>query len=119
MFKQKQEFGIRAFDRLLSAELKMVLLYHIAAGVHRPGSLHKVVPRTSAATINKRLKEMEDDGLLTKTITYLIPPKVEYRLTDLGWTAFPIMLAAVNWVRSNCTKLQAIVSAHQPNLKRY
>jgi DNA-binding HxlR family transcriptional regulator len=115
--RRKQEFGIWAFESVLSAELKMLLLYHIASGVHRPGSLHKNVPRTSVSTINKRLKEMEEHGFLTKTITYQIPPKVEYRLTDLGWTAFPIVSVAINWVNSNRSKLEAILTVRSHNQK--
>lgn len=54
-------------------------------------------PRRSESTLSKQLKELVDDGFLTRTDFSEVPPRVEYTLTPQGESFVPILLAMKQW----------------------
>ena len=68
----------------------------------RFGVLRKKMPYITQATLTAQLKELERDGILLRTAYAESPPRVEYKLTELGKTLIPIMDALCDWANNYC-----------------
>ena len=52
-------------------------------------------------TLTKQLRELDDDGLVRRKVYAVVPPKVEYSLTELGESLRPIIMALRDWGNVN------------------
>jgi len=82
---------------LLSGKWKCLMLWHLNEGTKRYKELERIVPGVSQKMLTQQLKELEKDGLITRTVYPEVPPRVEYSLTDLGQSAFPILEMMHSW----------------------
>ncbi len=63
----------------------------------RFGQLKKDLPGITNTMLTKGLRELEDDGLITRKQFNEIPPHVEYSLTEMGRDLLPVFYAIMNW----------------------
>lgn len=63
----------------------------------RFGELRKEMKHITQSTLTAQLRELERDGILTRAVFPEVPPRVEYKLTDLGKQLIPIMDALCQW----------------------
>lgn len=82
---------------LISDKWKVLILRDLLSGTKRFGELKKSVGNVSQKVLTAQLRQMEDSGLLTRTVYPEVPPRVEYTLTDLGYSLKPILDAMWNW----------------------
>lgn len=75
--------------------------------VVRYNELCRLIPDVSSRVLSQTLKTMEADALISRTVYPVVPPKVEYRLTDIGRSLLPIISELTAWAQAN---MQAIVS---------
>ena len=66
----------------------------------RFSDLERAIPQASQKMLTQHLRELERDGIVTRTIYPEVPPKVEYRLTDLGKGLRPVFLSLADWADS-------------------
>lgn len=85
---------------LISDKWKVLILRDLLPGTKRFGELKKTITHVSPKVLTAQLREMEKDGLLTRTVYAEVPPRVEYALTDLGLSLKPILDAMSNWGES-------------------
>ncbi len=83
--------------RLISGKYKAVILYHLLEGCLRYSQIHRHVPYASDKTLAQQLRELERDGLITRTVHPSVPPKTEYALTQLGSSLEPILHQMKQW----------------------
>ena len=57
----------------------------------RYGELKKDIPRVTHKMLTAQLRELEEDGFVTRTVYPVVPPKVEYALTERGQRAIPVI----------------------------
>ncbi|HFU4116042.1 TPA: winged helix-turn-helix transcriptional regulator [Streptococcus suis] len=69
---------------VLSGKWSILLLHHIEEGPIRFNELHRRLTGISQATLTKQLRQLEDDGLITRKVYAQVPPKVEYELSEIG-----------------------------------
>ena len=69
---------------LIGGKYKALILWHLADGKLRFSQLNKLIPNATAKMLTQQLREMESQGLLHREVYPVVPPKVEYSLTDLG-----------------------------------
>lgn len=74
-----------------------LILRELLAGTRRFNQLKHNLSGISPKTLSLRLKELEERGLLTRTIYPVVPPKVEYTLTPKGYALGPIFEAMRHW----------------------
>ena len=82
---------------LISDKWKVLILRDLMPGTKRVGELKKSVGNVSQKVLTSQLREMEQSGLLIRTVYPEVPPRVEYTLTDLGRSLKPILDAMQSW----------------------
>ena len=82
---------------LISDKWKVLIPRDLLPGTKRVGELKKSIGSVSQKVLTAQLREMEQSGLLTRTVYPEVPPRVEYTLTDLGYSLKPILDAMWNW----------------------
>jgi DNA-binding HxlR family transcriptional regulator len=87
----------RAARDLLSSKWKVDLLYLLARGVHRYSRLYDHLRGASKKMLTDALRSLERDGLVERTVYAEVPARVEYSLTNLGWSATELLMALAEW----------------------
>ena len=83
---------------LTGGKWKAIVLYHLQDGAKRFGELHTHVGGATEAVLSRTLKQLENDGLVSRTVSGSKPPlKCEYALTDFGRTFLPALSALTAW----------------------
>lgn len=82
---------------LISNKWKVLILRDLLFGTKRFGELKKSIGNVSQKVLTAQLREMEASGLLTRTVYPEVPPRVEYTLTELGYSLKPILDAMWAW----------------------
>jgi len=92
-----QNCPVSATIHLIGGKYKALLLWHLMNQTLRFGKLHKLVPEATPKMLTQQLRELEHDGLIIRTVYAVVPPKVEYSLTEQGQSLFPILTAMYDW----------------------
>ena len=82
---------------LIGDKWKVLILRDLMDGTKRFGELKKSIGHVTQKVLTAQLRDMEANGLLTRTVYAEVPPRVEYTLTDLGYSLKPILDAMRNW----------------------
>ena len=82
---------------LISDKWKVLILRDLLTGTKRFGELKKSIGGVSQKVLTAQLRQMEDSGLLTRTVYPEVPPRVEYTLTELGLSLKPVLDALQIW----------------------
>ena len=77
------------------------------AGTLRFTQLGRKIPAVSQKMLTQTLRQMERDGLVRRTVHPVVPPKVEYCLTDLGHGLSESFCGVWQWVESNLEAVEA------------
>lgn len=93
---------------LISNRWTVLILRDLMEGTKRFGELKKSLGDISQKVLTANLRAMEENGLLIRTVYAQVPPKVEYTLTDTGYSLKPILDAMVQWG----TKYQLQIQNH-------
>ena len=67
----------------------------------RPSELHKLFPEATPRVLDIQLKELAEDGLVSKPTYHEVPLRTEYALTELGRSLLPIIDAMIEWGNRN------------------
>ncbi len=82
---------------LIGGKWKGIVLYHLLSGKKRFNELRKLIPSVSQRMLTRQLRELENDQIISRTIHPVVPPKVEYELTELGFSLKPILQQLRAW----------------------
>lgn len=82
---------------LISDRWKVLIIRDLLEGTKRFGELKKSVGSISQKVLTSNLRSMEESGLLTRKVYPEVPPRVEYTLTETGYSLKPILDAMVAW----------------------
>ena len=96
--------------KYIGGKWKAVILIHLIEK-KRYNELRKQLPMVTERTISLQLKELEEDGLITRTVHTAKPPlKVDYELTDFGRTLIPLLKAMSDWGKETAAKNKRVVT---------
>ena len=82
---------------LIGDKWKVLILRDLLSGTKRFGELKKSIGNVSQKVLTAQLRDMENNGLISRRVYPEVPPKVEYTLTELGQSLKPILDAMQNW----------------------
>lgn len=86
----------RAFA-LLSGKWKLEIMWLLNHRIHRFGELRKAIPGITQHMLTAQLRELERDGLVSRTVFAEVPPRVEYEMTPKARGLGPTMQALMAW----------------------
>lgn len=101
--------GLDLIGEVLYGKWKIRLLWFINQGHQRPSELQRKIPDASRRVLNIQLKELEGHELVSKIIYPVVPPKVEYSLTEFGKTLIPVISALGTWGDKNEERLRNLI----------
>lgn len=82
---------------VIGGKWKPLILWHLGDSVMRFGELQKSLHGVNAKMLTKQLRELEEDGVIRRTVYPEVPPRVEYSITEFGKTVIPILEALCTW----------------------
>lgn len=94
---------IEATMKVIGGKWKVVILCHLILGKRRTSELRLLMP-ISQKMLTQQLRELEKDGLVKRTVFHTVPLKVEYSLTDYGWTLRPALDLMCAWGEQHILK---------------
>lgn len=83
---------IETFINFVKGKRKATIILHLKQGTKRYSELVRLLPDTSDRVISKNLKELEQAGLILRKVYPVVPPKVEYRLSEMGEAIHPVLV---------------------------
>jgi DNA-binding HxlR family transcriptional regulator len=89
-----------------------LVLSALADGPQRYSDLSRRIAGVSQKMLTQTLRQLERDGLLTRTITPAVPVRVDYRLTELGETILPVVAAIKQWSETHIIEIHAAREAY-------
>lgn len=101
--------GLDLVGEVLFGKWKIRLLWFIHQGHKRPSELQRKIPDASRRVLNMQLKELEEHALISKVIYPVVPPKVEYSLTEFGKTLIPVLGDLGSWGDANEVRLRKLI----------
>src|SRR3954447_13747114 len=93
--------GTQAVLELLDGKWTVEVLYLLAGGKRRYSELYYEVGEVSKKVLTRRLRKLEQHGLLRRAVYPEVPPRVEYSLTPLGWSITGPLMAMYEWAADN------------------
>ena len=85
---------------VIGGKWKVLILYHLIEQTQRFNELRRLLPEITQRMLTLQLRELEQDGLIHREVYPVVPPKVEYSLTEFGRTLLPVINAMHEWGQS-------------------
>jgi DNA-binding HxlR family transcriptional regulator len=83
---------------IIGGKWKVIILWHLKeGGVKRFGELQRMVRGISQKMLTQELRDLEESGLVARKVYPVVPPKVEYSLTETGWSLKPLLEQLCEW----------------------
>ena len=95
--------------QLIGDKWKILILRDLLTGTKRFGELKKSVTGITQKVLTSNLRSMESSGLVTREVFPEVPPRVEYTLTDTGYSLEPILDSMYSWGENYKRKLNGFV----------
>ncbi len=85
---------------MISDKWKILILRDLMDGTKRFGELKKSIGNITQKVLTSNLRSMEESGLLTRTVYAEVPPRVEYTLTETGYSLKSVIDSMIEWGNS-------------------
>ena len=82
---------------LIGGKYKALILWHLAESKLRFSELKKVISNATPKMLTQQLRELESQALIHREVFPIIPPRVEYSLTELGQSLLPVLVSMRDW----------------------
>lgn len=91
------ECPVSATLEMIGGKYKALILWHLSEETMRYSDLRKRITGATAKMLTQQLRELESDELIHREVYPVIPPKVEYSLTQLGKSLMPVLVTMRDW----------------------
>jgi DNA-binding HxlR family transcriptional regulator len=96
--------GREILDRV-AGKWSLHVIAQLSEGTKRFMELRREVDGISQRVLTVTLRSLERDGIVTRTVYPVVPPRVEYALTDFGKGLFPAVMPLILWAEANLDKI--------------
>lgn len=91
---------------------KPIILFHLLHGKKRFGELGRSIGGITQRMLTLQLRELEEAGIVERTVYAEVPPRVDYALTELGYSLQPVLIAMRNWGNAYSKRFAATDMPH-------
>ncbi len=95
--EQTENCPVEATLDLIGGKYKALILWQLSDGKLRFSELRQRISKATPKMLTQQLRELEAQSLIHREVYPVIPPKVEYSLTETGWSLMPILVAMRDW----------------------
>ena len=88
---------VEATLELIAGKYKALILWQLVDRTLRYSELQKLIQQATPKMLTRQLRELEADGFIVRTVYPVVPPKVEYSLSEFGRSILPILEAMYDW----------------------
>ncbi|WP_030438399.1 winged helix-turn-helix transcriptional regulator [Actinoplanes subtropicus] len=97
----------------------VLVVVTLAEGIHRYTELAKRIEGVSPKMLTQTLRGLERDGLITRTVHPVVPPRVDYALTELGHSLYALVEGLEKWAETHIEDVQAARAAYDATVQAY
>lgn len=94
---QSDQCPVEITIKLIGGKYKAIILWHLIDKTLRFGELKKLVTSATPKMLTQQLRELEEGGLINRCVYPVVPPKVEYSLTEFGKSIVPVLDVMCKW----------------------
>lgn len=105
MKQKKYNISVEATLEVIGGKWKCVILCHLTHGKKRTSELKWLMPNITQKMLTQQLRELEEDGVINRIVYQQVPPKVEYELSEYGWTLRNILDSLCAWGEKHITRV--------------
>ncbi|MGM0877927.1 MAG: winged helix-turn-helix transcriptional regulator [Bacillota bacterium] len=95
--KRNYNIPVEATIEVIGGKWKTLILCHLTYGPKRTSELKREMPKITQKMLTQQLRELEEDGMIIRTVFNQVPPKVIYELSEFGWSLKPILNLMCDW----------------------
>ena len=88
---------VKATTKVVAGKWKVAIVWHLSFGTKRFAEIRSLLPGVSEKVLTAQLRRLEEDGVVRRSVTPSVPPRVDYELTAAGQELIPIMQAMCDW----------------------
>jgi DNA-binding HxlR family transcriptional regulator len=107
----------RVLDRMGDRWVSLILK-ELACGPLRYGELARAIAGATQKMLTQTLRGLERDGLVARSVTGSVPPRIEYRLTPLGESLLPVMAVVTEWAERHIGDIDTARAAYNSVMSR-
>ncbi|MBB3111188.1 DNA-binding HxlR family transcriptional regulator [Paenibacillus phyllosphaerae] len=104
LVKKKYNISVEATLEVIGGKWKCVILCHLTHGKKRTSDLRRLMPSITQKMLTQQLRELEDDGIVNRISYNEVPPRVEYELSEYGWSLKTILDSLCSWGERHIAK---------------
>ena len=109
---------ISALLQRIGDKWSLLVVQTLGAGSRRFNELRREIPSISQRMLTLTLRNLERDGLVNRTVTPSIPPRVDYELTELGHSLQKPICSLVTWAMDHSDAIHAAQASYDAELDR-
>lgn len=88
---------MRTTLQIIGGKWKPLILQEVKGEVKRFSDFQRAIPEVTKQMLTKNLRELEEDGIVLRTVYAVVPPRVEYSLTPKGQSLMPVLESMASW----------------------
>lgn len=105
---KQYKLGIEATLEVIGGKWKALIICFLMHGKKRTSELQRCIPAITQKVLIEQLRELEEDGIICRTVYNQMPPKVEYHITEYGVSVNKIIDLMCSWGRDNIKRRQRL-----------
>ena len=113
IFYRPDACPIRSVTHRIGGKWPMLVLCHLSFGDHRFTQLLGAIPDISQRMLTQTLRRLEEDGLVIRTVTAEVPPRVDYALSESGKSLLPVLQDLLHWSARNRPEIETSRLAYE------
>ena len=95
---------MRFLLQTIGGKWKPLILQQLKSDKQRFGEIQRLIPEINKQMLTKNLRELENDGIILRKVYAVVPPKVEYSLSQTGQSLIPVLEVMENWGKEQINK---------------